>query len=112
MSHYTIYHNPRCRKSREALHILHAHGIDPEIREYLKHPPTPDELKHLEKLLGKDISSCIRKKEPIYKEFKPGDDTLITFVSQHPIVLERPIIIKDDKKAIIARPPELIMQFL
>jgi arsenate reductase (glutaredoxin) len=111
-----IYHNPRCSKSREAVDILRKSGFEPEIIEYLKTPPSPKEIAHLTQLLGLPIRELLRKKESEYKALgidNPtlSDDTLVKLIAQHPILLERPIVVFKDK-ALIARPPELLHDFL
>lgn len=105
----TIYHNPRCRKSRETLALLEAHTKDVEIIKYLDSPPSKEILKRLLQLLDINAIDLVRKEEAIWKEqFKGKDyseDQLITILSQHPKLIERPIVVKGNK-AIIGRPPE------
>lgn len=108
---YLIYHNPRCSKSREALHILEEHGIQPEVRLYLQNPPSEKELRELETMLGKQLKDFIRTKEPLFKQFKSTDENLHTLVAKHPKLLERPIVVKDNK-AVIGRPPEQVLTLL
>lgn len=105
---YVIYHNPRCSKSRETLQLLKDSGIVPEVRLYLEDPPSKDELQALERLLDMPISEFTRKNETLYKGLAPSDNELIDVVAKNPILLERPIVIKDEKKAVIGRPPENI----
>ncbi len=111
----TIYHNTRCSKSREACSIVEKMGITAEVVEYLKTPPSQNEIKQLLQMLGIKAQDIVRKGEPLYKE-KYKDKNLtetewIKVLSEHPILIERPIIIKGNK-AIIARPPEKLMEFL
>ena len=104
-----IYHNPRCRKSRETLSLILENGVEPEIIEYLKTPPAPEELKGLLDLLGISAEQLIRKGESIYKEqFKGGtysEGEWIQILSENPKLIERPIVVSGDK-AVIGRPPE------
>ena len=107
-----IYHNPRCSKSRATLSIIKAHNIDPNIRLYLDNPLSVSEIKILIKKLDTTADKIIRKSEEIYKnlELKDADeDTLVKEISQNPILLERPIVVKGDK-AIIGRPPENVIK--
>ena len=110
MASYRIYHNPRCKKSRETLALLEADGITPEIILYLQDGVTETELAKLEILLGTDLSNFVRKKETAYKPLT--GKALRKLVSQHPILLERPIVIKDNKKAVLGRPPENVRTLL
>ncbi len=111
-----IIHNPRCRKSREALNILQNNKLEPVVIEYLKNPLNKIQLEEVFSLLSKfDQEKIIRKNELIYKkEYKNkilSKYDLINAILKHPILLERPIVIKD-KKAIIGRPPENILALL
>lgn len=110
-----IYHNPRCRKSREGLAILEASGKEFQIIEYLKETPSFEELSSVISLLGIAPMDLIRKNEAVWKEnFKGKDfshDELIKVMIDHPKLIERPIVIHD-KKAVIGRPPENIKQIL
>ena len=111
-----IIHNPRCRKSREALKLLQQKNIEPVIIEYLK---TPLKKKQIEDILSylneSDFNKIIRKNESIFKEkYKNkilSKSDLIQAIFEYPILLERPIVVKD-KKAIIGRPPENILALL
>lgn len=107
-----FYHNPRCGKSRTALKLLNEKGIEPEIREYLKTPPSADEIKSLLKKLGIKAHDLIRTGESIYKENFKGkelsEDQWIKAMADYPILIERPIYIKGDK-AVIGRPPENVL---
>jgi arsenate reductase (glutaredoxin) len=112
----TIYHNPRCSKSRQALQILQDQGIEPEVVEYLKTPPDRPILEHVLKLLGMGPRELMRKNEPEYKKAGLDDellshDELISALLQYPILIERPIVIAKDK-AIIGRPPEKVLEIL
>lgn len=110
-----IYHNTRCSKSRCALDLIHNTGIEPEIIEYLKTPPTRENLVELIRMLGLKPLEVIRKNEAIFKEkFKNQtltDDQWIDAMVAYPALIERPIVVKDGK-AIIARPPQKVLEFL
>lgn len=112
----TIYHNNRCGKSRDALNLLKEKGFEPIVIDYLKNPPKHAELSALLKLLNLKPSEVIRKKETVYKELvqtKPNltDKELIEIICENPILLERPIIVAN-KKAVIARPTELLLDII
>ena len=110
-----IYHNPRCRKSRETLQILEEKGKAPEIIEYLKNPPTKKELKDILKMLGLRAEDLLRKNEAIYKENFKGEDLseeeFIQAMVDYPKLIERPIVIQGGK-AVIGRPPENVLELL
>ena len=111
----TIYHNPRCSKSRQCLAILEEKKEDLEIIKYLDTPLTEDELKDIINLLGIKPIELIRTNEIVWKqEFKGKeikDEELIRIMVSHPKLMERPIVIKG-KKAIIGRPPEKVLDIL
>ena len=110
-----IYHNSRCRKSREALEILKTKNIEFEIIEYLKDNLTKNQLKDLIKKLGIEPINLVRKNEQIWKENfknkKLTSDEIIQILSDNPKLIERPIVELNDK-AIIGRPPENIINLL
>lgn len=110
-----MYHNPRCSKSRETLELLRSHGIEPEIVEYLKNPPRKDELRSLIRMLGGDGHALLRAKEAPYKELGLGPSTaledIVNAIATHPILLERPIVVRGTKAA-IGRPPENVLKLL
>ena len=110
-----IYHNPRCRKSRETLQLIQESGKEPEIIEYLKTPPSETELKTLISLLGKKPEEIIRKGEAIFKENYKGknysDKEWIKILVQNPKLIERPIVV-EGKKAVLGRPPENVKTLL
>ena len=110
-----IYHNSRCRKSREALEILKTKNIEFEIIEYLKDNLTKNQLKDLIKKLGIKPINLVRKNEQIWKENfknkKLTSDEIIQILSDNPKLIERPIVELNDK-AIIGRPPENIINLL
>jgi arsenate reductase len=111
-----IYHNPRCSKSRQALELLRKRGVEPEIIEYLKTPPTKAELKRILKQLGLEPRALMRKGEPVYKAKrldnpKLTDDQLIAAMVADPILIERPIVVAGNK-AVLGRPPEKVLEIL
>ena len=112
----TIYHNPQCSRSRQALGILKDEGIEPTIIEYLRTPPSTERLDHILDLLGMDPRDLMRRKEKKFDENDLGDgalsrNALIKAMVANPILIERPIIIYGDK-AIIGRPSEAVRQIL
>jgi arsenate reductase len=109
-----IYHNPRCAKSRETLALLEKRGVKLRIVEYLKTPPDKAELKRLLRLLGKTPRELLRAKEARDAGLdRPGlsDDAIIAGMVEHPIVIERPIVVNGDRAA-LGRPPEAVMKIL
>ena len=110
-----IYHNPQCSKSRGALEVITQRKIEPQIINYLQDPPTKEELTELLGMLGMSALEIIRKNEPVFKEQYEGltltNDEWITVLVQHPILIERPIIVHNGK-AVIARPVEKVLQLL
>ncbi len=112
----TIYHNPRCTKSRQTLELLKSRGIEPEIIEYLKTPPGKIKLKEILKMLGLEPRALMRKNEDEYKKAKLDNpklskDDLIAAMVKHPILIERPIVVANGKAA-IGRPPEKVLEIL
>ncbi|MCB0464805.1 MAG: arsenate reductase (glutaredoxin) [Aequorivita sp.] len=111
----TLYHNPRCSKSREALHLLEKEGETIEIVRYLENPPSHQELKQVIELLGIKPIELIRTKEAEWKENYKGkklsDDQIIDAMIQNPKLIERPIAIKGTH-AVIGRPPEKVLDIL
>ncbi len=111
-----IYHNPRCQKSRQTLQILKDQGIEPVIIEYLKTPPSAEELDGLLQGLGIEPRELMRKKEDEYQEHGLADEsldrqTLINTMIKYPKLIERPIVVTNGK-AIIGRPPEAVLSIL
>lgn len=113
----SIFHNPKCTKSRETLKLLNDRGIDPEIVLYLQTPPTQKELSEILKKLGMEAKQLIRFKEPVSKELgiKPSDQRpeaeWIKLMVENPILIERPIVITP-KKAVLGRPPENVLELI
>jgi len=108
----TIFHNPRCRKSRETLQLLESKGIQPDIRLYLEEPPTREELKNLLGQLNLPAPDLIRKGESIYKDQYKGkeltEEEALQAMMDQPKLIERPIVIHGGKAA-IGRPPESVL---
>ena len=116
MSDFIIYHNPRCSKSRQTLEILNQQDVDTEIVLYLENPPSAEEISSILQKLGLSSRDIIRKGEEEYKLLNIKDQSLtenelISFMSENPKLIERPIVVKDDK-AIIGRPPENVLSLL
>ena len=112
----TIYHNPRCSKSRQTLALIEDRGETPEIALYLESPLTVSDVQELLSKLGMCARDIIRKGEDAYKENGLSDtslseEVLIQAIADHPKLLERPIVVKGDK-AIIGRPPENVLALL
>jgi arsenate reductase (glutaredoxin) len=111
----TIYHNPRCSKSREALRLLRAHGIEPKVIEYLVDPPSATKVKELIDLIGVEPHALLRKGEAPYKTLglspKSSKAEVARAIAEHPILLERPVIVTS-KRAVIGRPPERALEIL
>ncbi len=112
----TIYHNPRCSKSRQTLDIIRGQGIEPEIVEYLKNTPNHETVRALfEKLELESVLPMVRIKEPEAKEAgiskDSADEDLLQAIVQFPKLLERPIVVTD-KGARICRPPELVEEIV
>ncbi len=124
----TIYHNPRCSKSRQALNLLEQQGIKPRIVEYLKTPPSASEIKRVLRLLGLRPRDLLRKKEMEYKKAKLDDpdlpdEAVIRAMVKYPVLIERPIVIVEDRgrasiekkpaaRAALGRPPENVLEIL
>lgn len=110
-----IYHNPRCAKSRETLQLIEAKGVEVEVIEYLKAPPSKNELKELLKQLDLSASAIIRKNESIFKENFKGkqlsEEEWIEAMIAHPKLIERPIVVKGNQ-AVLGRPPENVNELL
>jgi len=115
MANVTIWHNPRCGKSRDGLKLLEEKGIDAEVVKYLDTPPTKEELIAVLKMLGITARELMRTKEAIYKELDlkevTDEDQLIEAMVNNPKLIERPIVIKEGKAA-IGRPIENIIDLL
>ncbi len=116
MNKITIYHNPRCRKSRETLQIIIAKGVEPDVVEYLKNPLNISELKKISEKLGLRPKNFIRQNE---QEFKAAglrdkledDEELFRRMEATPKLMERPIVVKGNK-AVLGRPPKNVYDLL
>ena len=116
MTNFTIYHNPRCSKSRQTLELLKEKNIEPEVVLYLENPPSEDEISNLISILGINTRELLRKGEDEYKAHNLKDQTMsdqkiIEIMSENPKLIERPIVISNNK-AIIGRPPENVLKLI
>ena len=116
MKNIKIYHNPRCSKSRKTLKIIRDHGVEPEVVEYLKTPPTESEIKKISNLLGLDPKRFVRTSENDFKENglseKISDnEAMFRLMAKFHKIIERPLVVYDDS-AIIGRPPENVLKIL
>jgi len=111
----TIFHNPRCSKSRATLALLQEQGIEPDIRLYLENPPDTDELKSILSQLGRSPRELMRRGEPEYKAQcladETSDEALIAAMAATPKLIERPIVLANGKAA-LGRPPESVLDIL
>ena len=112
----TIYHNPRCSKSRQTLNLLKESGYTPEIIEYLVDPPSKEKLKNLLSMLALQPRELLRTKEATYKELNlvdpnKNDTEIIQAMIDNPILIERPIVVSN-KRAALGRPPEAVLDIL
>lgn len=109
-----IYHNPKCSTSRKTLDLLRDNGIEPEIVEYLKTPPSRDELVRMIRDAGIDVRTAVRKRESLYAELglaDANDDELLDAMAEHPILIERPFVITP-KGTRLARPIDAVREIL
>lgn len=111
-----IYHNPRCSKSREALALLRDRGVEPQIIEYLKTPPDRATLEKLLRMLKLEPRDLMRTKEKEYREMgldnpELNRDALVQAMIDHPKLVERPIVVHN-RKAVLGRPPERVLEIL
>ncbi len=114
----TIYHNPRCSKSRKTLEIIRESGNEPRIVEYLREPPDADSLLELARLLDQPLQALLRRSENEYRGARDRPDldddaALARWLEAHPVVLQRPIVVSGDgSRAVIGRPPENVLALL
>lgn len=111
-----LYHNTRCSKSRGALELLNARGVEPEVVYYLETPPSPAELRDLLRMLGARARGLLRTGEPEYAALglddpSLDDDALIAAMAAHPKLIERPVFVHGGR-AVIGRPPERVLELL
>jgi arsenate reductase len=115
LSDAKIYFNPRCSKCRDALALLHERGIEPQVVEYLRTPPTAAELEAIVAKLGIKPEQLVRNREPVYREKYAGkslgDAEWIAAMVRDPILIERPIVITGNR-AVIGRPPSLVLDLI
>ncbi|MES2819359.1 MAG: arsenate reductase (glutaredoxin) [Pseudomonadota bacterium] len=116
MTELTLYHNPRCSKSRAALELLDARGLTPTVIRYLDHPPSATELKALLAQLGLSARQLLRIGEEAYRTLNLADatlteDQLIEAMASHPKLIERPILVVGER-AVIGRPAERLLEIL
>lgn len=116
MTDVTIFHNPRCSKSRQTLELLQQNGIEADVVEYLKTPPDAEQLEQILTLLGLEPRELMRSNEAEYSEqgmdkLDLSREQLIALMVRYPKVIQRPIVIKDGKAA-IGRPPETVLEIL
>ena len=116
MEALSIFHNPRCSKSRKALEIIEINDVEVQVILYLQNPPSVSELNSLLEKLGMKASELVRKRESIIKELdidlsSISNDDLISIMAEHPILIERPIVF-NESLAIIGRPPENVEELL
>ena len=112
----TIYHNPRCTKSCQTLQLMQDQGVEPHVVKYLDTPPDAKTLRELIRMLGIRPIDLIRQKEPLYQELKlsekqDDDDALIQAMVDHPILIERPIVV-NGQEARLGRPPEKVLEII
>jgi arsenate reductase (glutaredoxin) len=109
-----IYHNPSCSTSRKTLDLLRDNGIEPEVNQYLKTPPSRAELVKMIKDAGIDVRTAVRKRESLYTELglaDASDDELLDAMAEHPILIERPFVVTP-KGTRLARPIDAVREIL
>ena len=116
MSEITIWHNPRCSKSRQTLQLIEDRGLEPTIVEYLRTPPSTEELEQVLRMLGLEPRDLMRKKEAAYKEQSLDEPSLspqelVQAMVDNPVLIERPVVIVGNKAA-LGRPPENVLDLL
>lgn len=116
MTRLTLYHNPRCSKSRQALELLEEHGHEPTVVRYLETPPSAQELREILALLGLTARQLLRSGEEEYTTLGLADETLdddalIEAMASHPRLIERPILVAGER-AVVGRPPEKVLEIL
>lgn len=114
---FQIYHNPRCSKSRQTLSLLNENDIEATVINYLETPPDKNELKKILSLLGIKARELLRTGEDEYKlagldDTAKTEDEIIDAMLLYPILIERPIVVKDGQAAVIGRPPEVVLELI
>ena len=112
----TIYHNPACGTSRKTLAMIRARGTEPTVIEYLKTPPSREEIRDLARRMGVSVRDLLRRRGTPYDELglsdtALSDDALLDAIAAHPILIERPIVVTS-KGARLCRPPERVLELL
>ena len=112
---WIIWHNPRCGKSRQTLKLLEERGLEPTVIRYLDAPPSPDQLRDVLALMAMEPFDLIRRREAPFKSLGLGPNTanevLIQAMSDHPILIERPVV-TNGLKAVLGRPPEAVLAII
>ncbi|MBX9640360.1 MAG: arsenate reductase (glutaredoxin) [Mycobacteriaceae bacterium] len=114
MGEAVIYHNPKCSTSRKTLELLRDKGIEPEVIQYLKTPPSRDQLVRMIRDAGIEVRAAVRKREALYAELNladAGDDELLDAMAEHPILIERPFVVTR-KGTRLARPVDAVREIL
>lgn len=115
MSEYTIYHNPRCSKSRNTLALMQENGIEPDVVLYLETCPNAGEISGLLEKLGIGAAQLVRRGEDAYKECglsaASSEEAVVAAMASHPKLIERPIVIRGDR-AVLGRPPENVLELI
>ncbi|MBI2697626.1 MULTISPECIES: arsenate reductase (glutaredoxin) [Mycobacterium] len=114
MGEAVIYHNPKCSTSRKTLELLRDNGFEPEVVQYLKTPPSRDELVRMIRDAGIEVRAAVRKRESLYTELNladAGDDELLDAMAEHPILIERPFVVTA-KGTRLARPIDAVREIL
>lgn len=109
-----IYHNPKCSTSRKTLELLRDNGIEPGVVQYLKTPPSREELARLIRNAGIEVRAAVRKRESLYGELglaEAGDEELLDAMAEHPILIERPFVVTP-KGTRLARPIDAVREIL
>lgn len=115
MSHYVIYHNPRCSKSRNTLALLQERGVEPDVVLYLEASPDAEEIRSLLQKLDLSAAQLVRRGEDAYKaaglNSNSSEEELIAAMACHPKLIERPIVVSG-ARAVLGRPPENVLELL
>ncbi len=114
MASTVIYHNPKCSTSRKTLQLLRDNGIEPDVVQYLKTPPSRDELVGMIREAGIDVRAAVRKRESLYAELNladASDDQLLDAMAEHPVLIERPFVVTP-KGTRLARPVDTVREIL
>ncbi len=114
MASTVIYHNPKCSTSRKTLELLRDKGIEPEVVQYLKTPPSRDELAGMISAAGIDVRAAVRKREVLYAKLNladASDDQLLDAMAEHPVLIERPFVVTP-KGTRLARPVDTVREIL